>query len=198
MPDILPHLYNIRSQDPDIIRRAKGLISLCAVAYVPELAFGLLNFLSPPSIHTVPSHAVVLALFVLQAVVIYITRLGKVDLGGTLMGAGLSLFAASYIGYVRTYTYFIWFMSLGVVVGSIAVKPRLIWTITGLNLLFLAALFVYIPADVNDPLDKLRLNVLLCAMIVLISLITYTNAARLRILFKAKQEHLIELEQAKQ
>lgn len=193
---LIARIYHVRSDDEDITRRAHGLISVCVASVILDLFIGIITYFAAPPKHELPTYIIIIIITSVQFIGAAMAKRGQVDIGGILFSAILSLTIFAYLSFVQTYTEFIWFMLLSIIIASITVRPKLIWLSTALNLAIVVLLIITLPPNLADPVIKLRLNILLIALILLVSILTYANAARTSALIKAKQQTLHNLELA--
>jgi signal transduction histidine kinase/ActR/RegA family two-component response regulator len=177
---------HIHSDDEDTVRRGRGFvaISIAAVALI-GVCILLVQVAAPPERH---SAAMLLggSMIAVQLVSLALARRGFVDGAGLLVSAGISLGVVCFLAYVQTYTHVVWLMVIAIVMAGVAVRPVLIWTSMALNLSIVVLLHITVPPNPYDPLDKIRITVLLSVLICTVSIITYINASHNRALFQSQ------------
>jgi signal transduction histidine kinase len=186
-------IHFVQSEDEDIIRRGRGLITICT-AFAAILSFATLitPFAAPPE-RQAPSYFLFALLITFNIISGLLAKRGKVDEGGLFISAAISTSLAGYIFTVQTYTPGLWLISATVVIASIAVRPALIWAAMAFNMGLLTLLYVNVPADPTDPTEKLRITALLCVLHMMLAVVTYVSASRTRALFLSQLHAMLEL-----
>jgi signal transduction histidine kinase/ActR/RegA family two-component response regulator len=159
-------------------------ISVAAVLFICVCLL-LVQIAAPPE-----RHAAALTLGTtmigLQLVSMAAARRGRVDAAGLIVSAGISIGILLFVAKVQVYTHVVWLMVISIVMAGVAVRPVLIWTSVLLNLLIVVILHLSVPPNPHDPLDKIRISVLLFVLLCTIGLITYINASHNRALFQSQ------------
>lgn len=190
-------LLVIRSGDADVVRRGRGLVTTIVVFFAAMLALALVAAALAPPNRARPTMVTIAIMLVVAVVSAALARRGRVDAGGLLLSGSLSVAIAGYLWHVQAYTYFLWFMTLSVVLASVSVRPRLIWATAGLNLTLLGLLALGLPTNPADPVEAVRISVLLGTLVLLVAVVTYFSAQRTAALFVGQNLAMQELEQAK-
>jgi signal transduction histidine kinase len=191
---LLSGMFRIASDDEDVQRRGRALLSvLLALAVSMLLVACVAAVLAPPERRT-PTLLVIGVLVIVCLASAALARRGRVDPAGLLCSGALSLMIAGYVLHVGAYAPFLWYMSLSVVIASISVRPRLIWVALAVNLALALLLAAVLP---EPPEQRLRITTILVALLLPIGVFTYFSAARSRTIFKAQAAAMRELESAK-
>jgi signal transduction histidine kinase len=190
-------LLVIRSGDADVVRRGRGLVTTVVAFVVMMLLIAITTGALAPPNRARPTMVTIAIMLVVAVVSAALARRGRVDAGGLLLSGSLSVAIAGYLWHVQAYTYFLWFMTLSVVLASVSVRPRLIWATAGLNLTLLGLLALGLPTNPADPVEAVRISVLLGTLVLLVAVVTYFSAQRTAALFVGQNLAMQELEQAK-
>jgi len=173
---LLERLYHIDSDNPYIVRRARGLLSIYLASIPLPIIFAILSwrFIDPE--RHLANHIILCCLAAAQLLGIWFAKNARVDAGSVLVSTILSVAIGGYMLMLQTYTNVIWFMILSVIIASINVRPQIIWLSAAFNIAIMLVLMAIIPGDAVGPNVKLFINVMLIALILLVALITYTTA----------------------
>ncbi len=186
--------YRIDTDDADVERRGRALLTVLLVLASSIFGVSLLAISIAPPDRVRPTLVVSVILVAVCSASGSLARRGRVDLGGLLCSGSLSLLIAAYQISVRSYTDFLWFMALSVVIASITVRPRLIWATAAVNIGLLAPIAAYVD---EDPSEKLRVSSMLVSLVVPLTVFTYLSAGRTYTLFRGQAKAMRELEAAK-
>lgn len=192
-------LFSVRSEDGDVVRRARSFIALCAAfAGISGLLMIPIGLADPAGdlVMSLAVMVVVIGNYVLGAA---LARRGRVDLAGIMVSANLSLsVAGSILFQFRALNDGIWFMALSVIISGVALRPRLIWGILGLNLLLTTCMLVALPADPAGPYANLGKLLILDGLLVTTAIAAYIDATRSRDLFLRQGRTFHELSLARE
>ncbi|MCB9567070.1 MAG: hypothetical protein H6710_07660 [Myxococcales bacterium] len=184
----------IDTEDPDVERRGRALLSVLLTFVVSLALVGSFSALAAPPERLRPTFVVIACMSLVLVASGVLARRGRVDLGGLLISGVLSLTIVAYLLHVQTYTPFLWFTSLSVVVASITVRPRLIWVSAAINFAVVASVALVLPVELGE---KLRYTTMVSALLLPMSAFTFFSATRTQALFAAQRAAMSELEAAK-
>lgn len=192
-------LFAVRSQDEDVVRRARSFIALCcAFATIAVLLLIPIGLADPAGdlAMSFAVMAVVIANYVLGAVM---ARRGWVDLAGVVVSANLSLsVSGAILFHFRALNDGIWFLALSVIISGLALRPRLIWGILGLDLVLTTCMLVVVPPDPQGPYHNLGKLLILDGLLITTAIAAYIDATRSRDLFLRQSRAFRELTLASQ
>lgn len=187
-------IWRVDTTSSDVRRRAKILLITLFVLNGSSLSVCLVALFFAPPGRKLPTVAAAFLLSFISYIAVRMTRKGWVDFAGILVSLSLSALIVLYQLYVGTYTGFLWFMILSVVIGSVSLRPKLIWVIGAVNIVLLVALGVLLPVD---PAEKYRTSVMVGGLLLPLTVLTYYSAARVRETIMQQESTMEELERAK-
>ena len=115
--------FRVEGGTPDAKRRARTILSSIVAIQCSWMLFATLALELAPEGRAIPSIVVAAIAGLVSVVAAALTRRGNVDAGGLLLSGSLSVLVACYQLYVGTYTGFLWFLALSVVLGSVSLRP---------------------------------------------------------------------------
>lgn len=186
--------FRVEGGTPDAKRRARTILSSIVAIQCSWMLFATLALELAPEGRAIPSIVVAAIAGLVSVVAAALTRRGNVDAGGLLLSGSLSVLVACYQLYVGTYTGFLWFLALSVVLGSVSLRPVFILFIGLGNLLLVAALAILLPGDL---VERLRVSTVLVGLLLPTTVLTYYSASRTRTLLLTQEATMIELQAAK-
>lgn len=188
-------LLSVDSRDEDVVRRAQSFIALCVTFAGVTAALVVPIALVDPAGDLRMSLAVLALVIANYSAGVLMARRGRVDLAGLVVGALLStIVALAILLHFRALNDGIWFMNLSVIIAGMAIRPRLIWAVVGLNLALSTSFLVALPADPARPYHDLVRVLVLDALLMTTAVATYISATRGRDLFRRQREAVRELE----
>ncbi len=188
-------LLAVGSSDEDAVRRGQSFIALCVTFACFTVLLLVPIVLSDPAGDLPMSLAVVGLIICNYCAGMVMARRGHVDLAGVVVGALLSTILAGFVLFrFRALNDGIWFMTLSVIISGMAIRPRLIWVVLGLDLALTTCFLVVLPADPALPYRNLGMIMILDALLMTTAVATYINATRSRDLFWRQRQAVRELE----
>ncbi|MCA9662037.1 MAG: hypothetical protein KC486_27100, partial [Myxococcales bacterium] len=190
---LLSGIFRIDSDDEDVQRRGRALLGVLLAVSV-SLILVTAAFLLAPLQRMQATLTVIAIIAVVCLAGAILTRRGRVDAGGLLMSGTLSVMIAGYMLYAGLYTPFLWYTSLSIVIASISVRPQLIWVSLAVNIGVAIFTGLVLPISAEE---RMRVTVMLIALLLPTGVFTYFSAARSRMIFRAQSAAMRELEIAK-
>ncbi|PCC68909.1 Signal transduction histidine kinase [Nannocystis exedens] len=196
---LLRGIFAVHSQNHDVVRRARSFIALC-ITFAAITALLIIPIVLADPAGDLPMSLVVLASVIANyALGAVLARRGWVDLAGILVSANLSTSVAVAILFrFRELNDGIWFMALGVIISGLALRPRLIWWILGLNLGLTTLMLVFVPPSPAGPYHNFGKLMLLDALLVTTAIAAFIDATRSRDLFRRQARAVEDLKTARE
>ncbi|MCY0988150.1 ATP-binding protein [Nannocystis sp. ILAH1] len=189
---LLRGVFAVRSQDHDVVRRARSFITLCITFAAITVLLAIPIALADPAGDLPMSFVVLTSVIANYTMGILLARRGWVDLAGIFVSANLSASVAIAILFrFRELNDGIWFMALGVIISGLALRPRLIWWILGFNLGLTTLMLVFVPPSAAGPYYNFGKLMILDALLVTTAIAAFIDATRSRDLFR-RQERAVE------
>ncbi|MDC0716747.1 sensor histidine kinase [Nannocystis bainbridge] len=196
---LLRGLFTVRSEDHDVVRRARSFITLCITFAAITVLLAIPIGLADPAGDLPMSFVVLASVICNYSLGIMFARRGWVDLAGIFVSANLSLSVAAAILFrFHGLNDGIWFMALGVIISGLALRPRFIWWMLALNLALTTLMLVYLPPSSHGPYYNFGKLMILDALLVTTATAAFIDATRSRDLFRRQNRAVEDLKVARE